>query len=333
MRVEKSGVCDPGIVTPDVVGIYADDDSDADYVRLRSEMGVLREGVSETQHRPERERFHSEALEKKLHGLSDPITVHPPPTEVSLPPGDKSPEPKPTETTTTNVDIFDNYSDDESSGGLFEILQELPAYETTASGSTVRLQSMAVPNHWSHRLPKAILQEMVTKKDKYAVTKYTCISGPSRVLRASVAITWDGGRTQNWSMDDIGCPDLKQAEEYISTVALHALTFPTQDGFALGGTSAAGTQTFFRRLPPAFRNLWDELEEKRKESDDATNRATWEKLRTIVRTKLESQSKVLFLGCSDWSYLTCCTADREALESHWRREGREDHTKHPLSGA
>ena len=282
---------------------------------------------------PEGERLHSEALTNKLHGLSDLITVNPTPSEAILPHKHQPPESKPTETTTTNVDIFDSDSDDDSSGGLFEILQEIPETEVTASGSTVRLRSMAVPKHWSHRLPKAILQEMVTKKDKYAVAKYACISGPSRVLRASVTIAWDGGRTQSWSMDDVGCPDLKQAEEYISALALHALTFPALDGFALGETSAATTQTFFRRLPPLFRNLWDELETKRKESDDATNRAAWEKLRTIAGVKLESQSKVLYLGCYREISLTCSAVDWEALETHCRIEGREDRTKHLLSGA
>jgi len=65
------------------------------------------------------------------------------------------------------------------------------------------------------------------------------------------------------------------------------------DGFALGGISAANTQTFFRVFPPVFRNLWDELEAKRRESGDANNRAAWAKLRTIARAKLESQPKVL----------------------------------------
>lgn len=348
MRVEKSGTRQPEIVTADTGETYdpldatpkgSDDTEVVEQLRPletrlddAKQFPLKREKVSEAQYQPERERIHPETLRNKLHDLSDSMTVHPTSSEVVLPPKLQPLEPKLTKTTTSNVDIFENCSDDENPGGLFEILQEIPATETTASGSTVRLQSMAIPNHWSHRLPKAILQEMVAKKDKYAVAKYACISGPSRVQRASVTITWDGGRTQSWSMDDVGCPDLKQAEEYVSTVSLHALTFPTLDGFALGGTSAASTQTFFRRLPPAFRNLWDELEAKRKESDDATNRVTWEKLRTIVRVKLESQSKVPFLGCYFGPYLTRYAVDREAIESRWRRERREDHAKYVLSG-
>lgn len=362
VRVEKTCAWEPDIVTPDAGETYTGDDPDAEYVRLRTKMDTLykgdndpksaeqlrllkvrlddvkqsyffREKVSEAQYRAERERLHSEALKNKLHGLSDSVPVHPTHPEIVLSPKHQPLGSKPPETSTTGVDIFDNDSDDENPCGLFEILQEVPTTEVTAGGSIVRLQSMEVPKHWSHRLPKAILQEVVAKKDKYAIAKYTCISGPSRVLRASVTITWDGGRTQSWSMDDVGCPDLKEAEEYISTVALHALTFPTLDGFALGGTSAASTQTFFRRLPPAFRNLWDELEAKRKESDDAINRATWRKLRAVTQRKFESQSKAWFLERYRGAYLTCYTVDWEAHESRWRWEGREGQAKYPFPGA
>ena len=334
MQAEKLDVREPRIVTSDTGGTYTGDDPDAEYVRLKLKMDALpkgndepgsvaqlrllqarlddvkqnyffREKVSEAQYRLERERLDSEALKAKLRGLSDLNVVPPTPPEVVSPPKRRPPDLKPTGPVGANTDIFDD-SEDESPGGLFEILQEIPTTETTASGSTVHLLSMEVPKHWSGRTPKVLLQETITKKDKYAVANYACISGSSRVRRASMTVCWDGGRTQRWSMDDVGCPDLTQAEQYISTVALHALTFPTLEGFALGGTSAASTQTFFRLLPPVFRNLWDELEAKRRESDDSINRASWAKLRTIARMKLESQSKVLVSGISEWdlSYLS-----------------------------
>ena len=358
VQIEKFDAWEPGIVIPDVGGPYAGDDPDAEYVRLRLEMETLRKGkndpgsvvqlallqtrlddvkqsyffrekASEAQYRLERERVNSEALKAKLRGLSDRTVVPPTPPEVISPSKHRPPDLKPTGSLKTNTDIFDDGSDDEAPGGLFEILQEIPATETTASGSTVRLQTMDVLKQ-SGRTPKVLLHETITKKDKYAVANYACISGSSRVRRASVTISWDGGVIQSWSMDDVGCPDLSQAEQYISTVALHTLTFPPLDGFALGGTSAASTQTFFRLLPPVFRNLWDELEAKRRESGDANNRAAWAKLRTITRMKLESQSKVLFPGISRGVYLTCRTVYREVLEGHRRREGGETKTKYPL---
>jgi len=336
------------------------DDPDMEYVRLKLKMDTLpkgdggdpgsvaqlrllqaqldgvkqsyffREKVSEAQYRLERERLNSEALKAMLRGLSDSTVVPPTPSEVVSPPKHRPPDIKPTEPLKKNMDIFDDESNDEGSGGLFGILQEIPATETTASGSTVRLLSMQVPKHWSGRTPKVILQEMITKKDKHAVANYACVSGPSRVRRASVTVCWNDGRTQSWSMDDVGCPDLKQAEQYISTVVLHALTFPALEGFALGGTSAANTQTFFRVLPPVFRNLWDELEAKRRESDDAINRASWAKLRAIARMKLESQSKVLCLECQLRIYLTRRTVNWEVFKGHRRRERWEAYTKYRL---
>lgn len=343
VQVDNLGGSEPGVVTPDTDGTYVGDDPDAEYVRLKLNMDALpkgnsdpesvaqlrllqarldgvkqnyffREKDSEAQYRLERERLDSEALKAKLLGLSDLTVVLPAPPEVVPPPKCLPPDLKPVETLKTNVDIFEDGSDDESSGGLFEILQEIPATETTASGSIVRLQPMEVPKHWSGRTPKVLLRETITKKDKYAVANYACISGRSRVRRASVTICWDGGRTQSWSMDDVGCPDLKQAEQYISTVALHVLTFPALEGFALGGTSAVGTQTFFRLFPPAFRDLWDELEEKRRASSDATNRTAWAKLRAIVRMKLEFQSKVLCFECYRGACLTYYTVDRKVHE-------------------
>lgn len=321
VQAKKSDVPEPVTVTADVGGTYTGDDPDAEYVRLRLKMDALpkgngdptsvaqlrllqarlddvkksyffREKFSEAQYRLEREKLNSEALQAKLRGLSDLTIVPPTPPEIVSSPKHQPPDLKHTEPPKTNTDLFDDDSGDESTGGLFEILQEVPATETTADGITVRLQSMEVPKNWSGRTPKVLLQEMITKKDKYAVVNYACASGSSRVRRASLKISWDGGRTQHWSMDDVGCPDLKQAEQYISTVALHTLTFPALEGFALGGTSGASTQTFFRLFPPVFRSLWDELEAKRKETDDAINRAAWAKLKTIVQTKLESQSKV-----------------------------------------
>ena len=355
--MENTAARKPETVISGAGGAYTGDDPDAEYVRLRLEMDVLRKNnnnsengeqmrflkarlddvkqnyffrqkASELQYLHEREKLYSEALKAKLYGLSGPTTVRPTPPEDISSSQQQPQDPKPMETTRMNTDIFDNDSGDESSGGLLEILQEIPTTETTTSGSTVHLKSMEIPKHWSDRLPKAILQETITKKDKYAVANYACISGSSRVRRASVTISWDGGRTQNWSMDEVGYPDLLQAEQYISTIALHSLTFPDLDGFALGGTSAASTQTFFRRLPPVFRDLWDELEAKRKESDNATNRATWGKLRTIARIKLESQSKVPQTECNNGTFLTCCVVYCEVLEGCGRREERETHSEY-----
>lgn len=106
-----------------------------------------------------------------------------------------------------------------------------------------------------------------------------------------MTIRWGGDKVRDWEMKEFACHDMNQAEQYIATVALHALTFPASEGFA-SGTSAGNAQTFFRLLPSTFRELWDELEAKRKNEEDAINRNVWAKLRSIIEPKMERELKV-----------------------------------------
>jgi ATP-dependent RNA helicase DHX29 len=182
-----------------------------------------------------------------------------------------------------SADIFD--SNEQEDGGLFEILDDMPSTDISETGVTVRVRDMPLPKGKLDRTSKAFLQATVNKLDSFAVTTYHLLSGASRAKRASLSIRWSSDKFSEWTMTDVACHDIAQAEQYIATVALHALTFPVSTGFA-PGTSAPGTgQTFFRLLPPAYRELWDELEAARKSSDDATNRAVWAKLKRIVETR------------------------------------------------
>lgn len=184
--------------------------------------------------------------------------------------------------------LFDDGDDDDLGGGILDLL-ETPQ-ESTPDGRTIVFKEMALPRH-SSRTPKTLLRDCVQKQDKYAAITYSVISGASRATRASVTISWEGSKRDQWSMEDVACPDAAQAEQYIATVALHALTFPQMDGFAAGQFSVGAGQTFFRSLPPAFRDLWDELEASRKERDDEINRNIWAKLRSHAVAKYERATK------------------------------------------
>ncbi|KAI0639258.1 P-loop containing nucleoside triphosphate hydrolase protein [Trametes polyzona] len=234
----------------------------------------------------ERSKVEATALQSKLRGTGEPAS--PKPTPLSCRKTKEPPSRAESVASTSTSDVFGD--NDESSGGMFELLEQMPETETTESGVTVQVRDMGLPKHWSGRTPKVLLAENVRKTDRYAVISYTCISGSSRAKRFSVEIRWDGGRTQTWSMDDVACHDNLQAEHYISTVALHALTFPNSEGFAAGGT-ATGSQTSFRLLPPVFRDLWDELEQKRRSDDDTINRTVWAKLRDLLAPKLSRSEK------------------------------------------
>jgi ATP-dependent RNA helicase DHX29 len=187
------------------------------------------------------------------------------------------------------MDIFDN-DEDNSIGGLLDMFEQ-QAEEKQSEGTIVTYRNMALPKQWSGKIPKVLLAELVTRLDRYAVISYSMESGHGRAKRAAVSIRWDGKTTDRWAMSDVACGDQMQAENYVATVALHALTYPPLEGFA--GTSTASTSniTFFRRLPAAFRDLWDELEVARKRVNDSVNRTIWSKLRQILEIKAPAIEK------------------------------------------
>jgi ATP-dependent RNA helicase DHX29 len=200
------------------------------------------------------------------------------------------PRPEVAEPKTDARDVFsDNDSD---AGGIFDILDEIPPSITDDRGVTIQVRDMALPKHWSGQLPKKLLAELVNKVDRFAAVTYSNLSGSSRATRFAVSIRWNGRKSDDWSMDDIACHDSFQAEQYISLVALHSLSYPTSAGFAGGSSTVTSAPTFFRLLPPTYRDLWDELEEKRKTSNDNINRSAWAKLQKILEPKLEVSERV-----------------------------------------
>jgi ATP-dependent RNA helicase DHX29 len=151
---------------------------------------------------------------------------------------------------------------------------------------------MSLPKHWSGPMPKNLLRDFVAKIDRYAAISYTILSRHSRAKRASVSISWHSRKRDEWTMDDVACPEDSQAEQYISTIALHSLTYPSTDGFATSAPVSSSASTSFRLLPAVYRELWDELKISRKVRDDCTNRKIWAKLRCIIEEKIERNSKV-----------------------------------------
>jgi ATP-dependent RNA helicase DHX29 len=250
---------------------------------------------AEAQYQTERKSAEALALQCRLRGGPD----FPEATDSAERPKRRPPHLQPqhfssrSATPDVTPDVFDgDGDDDEPEAGMLDILYDMPTTETNEKGITVDIRDMSLPKHWSGRTPKTLLSETVVKVDKYAVISYQIISGASRAKRASVCIRWEGQKLDEWHMDNVACYDVNQAEQYIATIALFALTFPSTIGFAGGASSSPGSQTFFRLLPAVFRDLWDELLIARKRSDEAINRAVWAKLRAIIEPKLEFGSKV-----------------------------------------
>ena len=183
--------------------------------------------------------------------------------------------------------------EDEGETMFSTMLDEMPTTETSNTGTTIAVRNLPLPKHASFaKSPKTLLSETARKIDKYAVVTYELISGGSRAVRVKCDIRWNGGRTSEWRMDEVGCWDRDQAEWFVSTVAFHALAYPLPDEddirFVAGwgaqsgaGISVSGVGNF----PPLYRDLWSELEEKRKEKEAARNRTVWKCLLDVAEAR------------------------------------------------
>lgn len=200
--------------------------------------------------------------------------------------------PHPNVLSSSSSDIFDDVDSDGQGEGLLDLLEALPATETTSDGVVITLKEMALPKHGAGPTPKALLKDAVARLDRYAVITYNLISGSSRGKRVSLTVRWDGMKSDIWTMDDVACADQTQAEHYIALTVLHALTFPQSEGFA-GSSGGTSNITFFRLLPPSFRDLWGELEDARKLREDSINRQVWAKLRSIIQPRVYLDQKAV----------------------------------------
>ncbi|KAH9042390.1 P-loop containing nucleoside triphosphate hydrolase protein [Lactarius hengduanensis] len=236
---------------------------------------------------PERQKLDKAFLQARLRG--DPFPDVSKPSKPSRP--DTQPLlHRPKEVRGDSTDLLD--SNEQEDGGLFEILDDMPSTDVSETGITVRVRDMPLPKGKFERTSRAFLQAAVNKLDSFAVTTYHPLSSVGRAERASLSIRWGSEKISEWTMTDVACYDMTQAQQYIATVALHALTFPASEGFASGNSAAGSGPTFFRLLPPAYRELWDELDAARKSSDDATNRVVWAKLKRMVETRSSKEKTV-----------------------------------------
>ncbi|EJD52139.1 P-loop containing nucleoside triphosphate hydrolase protein [Auricularia subglabra TFB-10046 SS5] len=264
-------------------GKGATDDGSLKELRARLEKTkkhyFFREKEAEALFRAQKPKADSAALQARLKGLDTKLSPAPKGKRRAPPAGSL-----PSESPTAD-------SDDETFGIFGSVLEEIPTEIQGANGTTITVKDMSLPKHWAGRTPKTLLADTVSKLDRYAAITYRIIGGESRVMRAGCSIRWEGGKVDNWEMGHIGCPDTTQAEQYIATVALHSVSFVSTAGFAGGGAPTSGG-THFRTLPPAFRDLWDELEAERKRAEDAQNRAVWTKLRGILDSKIGLIAKI-----------------------------------------
>ena len=171
--------------------------------------------------------------------------------------------------------------DDEA--GLFGNMLDEPepsiAPSSTDANTSITVRSMPIPKQFAFggNTPKALLKISLAKTAKQVVISYVPLSGHSRAARAGLEIRWSPTRRRVWRMDDIACDDMAEAENYVSTLALSALT-------STGDIGAIN----WRSMPAAYKDLWEELEAAKKEKDDMEKRRVWAKIRDIVEGKTQT---------------------------------------------
>ncbi|MBW0460887.1 hypothetical protein O181_000602 [Austropuccinia psidii MF-1] len=199
-----------------------------------------------------------------------------------------------------DLDLTEKTDDDNSIfGSIFQeptLIPEAQKSVISQDQPLVVLRDMPLPKQFIGRTPQNLLEETLKRLDKLAQAQYLIISKGTAALRASVEITWSNPKmifeyigkpanslpfnpsssnshyTQVFTMHDEACRDETQAYNYVATLALFHLN--TQN-----------VSTGHRNLPGTFRDLWFELEEKRKKEDDKNSLELLKKLLVILRQR------------------------------------------------
>ncbi|KAG0197455.1 hypothetical protein BGX28_009063 [Mortierella sp. GBA30] len=123
--------------------------------------------------------------------------------------------------------------------------------------SSVRRRQMANPS-WSGGSPKVVLAEFCRKKDRHSkVTYKKAPRSTPTVAMASVTVTWGSGSVSSAAMEDEGCENVTEAENYAATKLLYDLT----------------PLPLYRSLPPTYRDLWLEWIDEKESAGRMAKRA------------------------------------------------------------
>ncbi|KAF7894835.1 hypothetical protein EAF00_006649 [Botryotinia globosa] len=149
---------------------------------------------------------------------------------------------------------------------------------------------------WSGVNPTRVLEEACRARDSSVRLAYTLISDTSYSNRHNLRITWSKSqdplattplpqvqyasspKLQSFTMVSVSTPDSRQSEAYIATTAL----------FLIFGSSAKEDKVSLR-LPAAWRDLWTEFAQIKKEKSDEEDRNAIKTYRDLVRAKRDQE--------------------------------------------
>ncbi|KAF9936561.1 hypothetical protein BGZ65_002286 [Modicella reniformis] len=122
---------------------------------------------------------------------------------------------------------------------------------------SVKRRPMANPG-WTGQSPKTILEEHCRKQDRFMKITYKDAprSTPAAVM-TSLTVTWGSGSVSSTEMNEEGCENKVEADNYAATIMLYELT----------------TLPMYRYLPPTYKDLWLERNFKKENADMLAKRA------------------------------------------------------------
>ncbi|KAI3397202.1 hypothetical protein diail_11081 [Diaporthe ilicicola] len=166
---------------------------------------------------------------------------------------------------------------------------------TNSDGSRVTIRDFG---KWSGMNPMRVLEEACRSRDASSKLSYIKVSETAFAHRHLLSISWakaqeplaehdlpgvEAASSSNkfvFKMMEIATPDEKQSEAFIATAAL----------FLAFGSSAKDEKVSLK-LPPQWRDLWNEYAEAKKTYADAQDRAAIKELRSLVRKRRDQEEE------------------------------------------
>ncbi|GAB7360486.1 hypothetical protein MBLNU230_g8437t1 [Neophaeotheca triangularis] len=189
----------------------------------------------------------------------------------------------------------ENEDDDDMLGGMFNSLPGVNDGPSSNSTDTVASDSVTVREfgRMTGMHPKRVLEEACRARDSKCTLVYKHVSPTTYSSRHSIKIQWtkeqevvtaeylpsvaihSTPKITTVTMLQIATPDPSQSEAYVATAALHIFF-----------SGSAKEEKSHLRLPPAFRDLWDEFSHSKREKLDTADRETVKELRKMVEGNL-----------------------------------------------
>ncbi|KAK7705194.1 hypothetical protein SLS64_008030 [Diaporthe eres] len=198
-------------------------------------------------------------------------------------------------------------NEEEEDQALSDLFAALPTNEvdaTTGKTSTVMNNSDGSKvtirdfGKWSGMNPMRVLEEACRSRDASSKLSYIKVSETPFAHRHLLSISWakaqeplaehdvpgvESASSPNkfvFKMTEVATPDEKQSEAFIATAAL----------FLAFGSSAKDEKVSLK-LPPQWRDLWNEYAEAKKTHADAQDRAAIKELRDLVRKRRDQEEE------------------------------------------